>query len=117
MHDELGGVNPADLVRRCAGTRCDKSFQGSMPAGWERLGPDAMRKLGDGVTISTPYGSLPKARGRPRCWPVERPVQDLSQTACRRDQLIADLDLLCKLAPQELIDQARDFRFVAEETD
>ena len=52
MHDELGGVNPADVVRRCAGTRCDKSFQGSMPAGWERLGPDAMRKLGDGVTIS-----------------------------------------------------------------
>ena len=47
MHDELGGVNPADLVRRCAGTRCDKSFQGSMPAGWERLGPGAGRKLGD----------------------------------------------------------------------
>ena len=34
MHDELGGVNPADRVRRCAGKRCDKSFQGSMPAGW-----------------------------------------------------------------------------------
>jgi hypothetical protein len=27
MHDELGGVNPADLVRRCAGKRCDKSFK------------------------------------------------------------------------------------------
>ena len=45
MHDELGGVNPADLVRRCAGTRCDKSFQGSMPAGWERLRPDAGASL------------------------------------------------------------------------
>jgi hypothetical protein len=52
MHDELGGVNPADLVRRCAGKRCDKSFQGNMPAGWERLRPDAIHKLGERVTIS-----------------------------------------------------------------
>jgi len=52
MHDELGGVNPADLVRRCAGKRCDKSFQGNMPAGWERLRPDAIRRLGERVTTS-----------------------------------------------------------------
>ena len=52
MHDELGGVNPADRVRRCAGTRCDKSFQGSMPAGWERLRPDAGRRFAERVTAS-----------------------------------------------------------------
>ena len=52
MHDELGGVNPADLVRRCAGKRCDKSFQGSMPAGWERLRPGAGRRLAERVTAS-----------------------------------------------------------------
>jgi hypothetical protein len=51
MHDELGGVNPADRVGRCAGTRCDKSFQGSMPAGWERLRP-AGRRLAERVTAS-----------------------------------------------------------------
>jgi hypothetical protein len=47
MHDELGAVNPADVVRRCAGKRCDKSFQGRLPAGWERLRPDASRRLGE----------------------------------------------------------------------
>ena len=52
MHDELGAVNPADVVRRCAGKRCDKSFQGRLPAGWERLRPDASRRLGESVTIS-----------------------------------------------------------------
>jgi hypothetical protein len=52
MHDELGGVNAADVVKRCAGKRCDKSFQGNMPAGWERLRPDAIGRLGGRVTIS-----------------------------------------------------------------
>jgi hypothetical protein len=52
MHDELGAVNPADVVRRCAGKRCDKSFQGRLPNGWERLRPDASRRLGARVTIS-----------------------------------------------------------------
>ena len=52
MHDELGAVNPADVVRRCAGKRCDKSFQGRLPTGWERLRPDASRRLGARVTIS-----------------------------------------------------------------
>jgi hypothetical protein len=52
MHDELGGVNPADLVRRCARKRCDKSFQGSMPDGWERLRPDVRRRLAKRVTAS-----------------------------------------------------------------
>ena len=52
MHDELGGVNPGDIVRRCAGKRCDKSFQGSMPAGWERLRPGAGRRLAELVTAS-----------------------------------------------------------------
>ena len=49
---ELGGVNPADVVRRCGGKGCDKSFQGNMPAGWERLRPDASRKLGERLTLS-----------------------------------------------------------------
>jgi hypothetical protein len=52
MHDELGAVNPADVVRRCAGKRCDKSFQGRLPAGWERLRPDASRRLSERVTAS-----------------------------------------------------------------
>ena len=52
MHDELGGVNPADRVRRCAGKRCDKSFQGSMPAGWERLRPRDGRRFAERVTAS-----------------------------------------------------------------
>ena len=58
MHDELGGVNPADLVRRCAGKRCDKSFQGSMPAGWERLRPGAGPRLAGRVKTSEPHTVL-----------------------------------------------------------
>ena len=52
MPTELSGVNPADVVRRCAGKRCDKSFQGRLPAGWERLRPDALRRLAERVTTS-----------------------------------------------------------------
>jgi hypothetical protein len=52
MPTELSGVNPADVVRRCAGKRCDKSFQGRLPAGWERLRPDALRRLAERVTAS-----------------------------------------------------------------
>ena len=53
MHDELGGVNPADRVGRCAGTWCDKSFQGSLPAGWERLRPDAGRRLAHALRLQS----------------------------------------------------------------
>ena len=42
---ELGATNPADAVWRCAGKNCDKSFQGHMPDGWKRLGPDAASRL------------------------------------------------------------------------
>ena len=45
--DDLSGVNPADQVRRCAGKKCDKSFQGTMPAGWKRLAPDAGHRLSE----------------------------------------------------------------------
>jgi hypothetical protein len=55
---ELGGVNPADFVRRCAGNDCDKSFQGNMPAGWERLTPNASRKLGERLTLSEGHAVL-----------------------------------------------------------
>jgi hypothetical protein len=55
---ELGGVNPADLVRRCAWQNCDKSFQGPMPAGWARLRPDAGRKLAERVTVSARHSVL-----------------------------------------------------------
>jgi hypothetical protein len=55
---ELGGVNPADMVRRCAWKTCDKSFQGNMPAGWERLRPDASRKLGERLTLSERHTAL-----------------------------------------------------------
>jgi hypothetical protein len=58
MHDELCGVNPADVVRRCAGTRCDKSFQGSMPAGWERLRPGAGSRFAGRVTASEHHTML-----------------------------------------------------------
>ncbi len=45
--DELSGVNAADVVRRCAGKKCDKSFQGKLPAEWKRLAPDAGHRLGE----------------------------------------------------------------------
>lgn len=44
---ELGGINPADVVRRCAWKTCDKGFQGRMPTGWERLKPDATRTIAE----------------------------------------------------------------------
>ena len=44
-NSELGGTNPADMVRRCAGKNCDKSFQGTMPTGWTRLEADPAGKL------------------------------------------------------------------------
>jgi hypothetical protein len=50
--NELSSVNPADIVRRCAGKNCAKSFQGKLPAGWERLKPDAARRLNERLTAS-----------------------------------------------------------------
>jgi hypothetical protein len=49
---ERSSVNPADVVRRCASKGCAKSFQGRMPAGWEKLTPDAGRRLGQRLTVS-----------------------------------------------------------------
>jgi hypothetical protein len=53
---ELGDINAADVVRRCAWKTCDKGFQGRMPTGWDRLGthlvrwPDATRTIAEVVT-------------------------------------------------------------------
>jgi hypothetical protein len=52
MRIELSAVNPADVVTRCAGKGCDKTFQGKMPGGWERLVPDARSKLAELDTAS-----------------------------------------------------------------
>lgn len=57
-NNELGGLNAADLVRRCAWQNCDKSFQGNMPAGWAWLRPDAGRKLAEHVTVSARHTVL-----------------------------------------------------------
>jgi hypothetical protein len=55
---DLAGVNPADVVRRCASKGCDKSFQGKLPAGWQRLSPNAGRKLAEFLTISERHTAL-----------------------------------------------------------
>jgi hypothetical protein len=54
---ELGGINAADAVWRCAWKTCDKSFQGRMPPGWERLKPDAARTVAD-VIVNRSNGAL-----------------------------------------------------------
>jgi hypothetical protein len=45
--NEFGGVNPADVVTRCAWKGCDKGFQGRMPSQWSR---HPMRSLGAAIT-------------------------------------------------------------------
>ena len=47
VDNQLSGVNPADVVTRCAWKGCDKGFQGRMPTGWAQ---HPMRSLGAALT-------------------------------------------------------------------